>query len=143
MSMSEKTVEVAIAIIYQNDHFLMQLRDNIPTIKYPGYWGLFGGHIEEGETPEIALKRELIEEINYHTDNISFFGIYPDPYVIRHVFATSLDTEISTLNLQEGWDLALISPAQIQAGEAFSSKAGMRPLGSRHREILLDFIARN
>lgn len=27
-------------------------------------WGLVGGHIEKGETPEIALEREVIEESN-------------------------------------------------------------------------------
>jgi hypothetical protein len=31
-------VEVAIAILYSSDRFLMQLRDNIPGIFYPGHW---------------------------------------------------------------------------------------------------------
>ena len=61
--MNDQPVEVAIAILYQEDKFLMQLRDNIPGIFYPGYWGLFGGHLEPGETPDIAVKREVIEEI--------------------------------------------------------------------------------
>ena len=29
-----------------------------------GKWGLTGGHIEKGETPEVALEREVIEESN-------------------------------------------------------------------------------
>lgn len=29
-----------------------------------GKWGLTGGHIEKGETPEFALEREVIEESN-------------------------------------------------------------------------------
>ena len=60
-----KKVSVAIAILHQDNKFLMQLRDDIPTIWYPGYWGFFGGHIELGETPEIAVGREVMEEINY------------------------------------------------------------------------------
>lgn len=56
---------VAIAILYRDNKFLMQLRDNIPTIVYPGYWAFFGGHIEPGETPEVAVRREVLEEINY------------------------------------------------------------------------------
>jgi len=50
---------VALAILEQDGRFLMQLRDDIPTILYPGVWGLFGGHLEAGESPEIGLKREL------------------------------------------------------------------------------------
>jgi len=37
--------EVSIVILYQNDQYLMQLRDNIPHIAAPGCWGLFGGHL--------------------------------------------------------------------------------------------------
>ena len=48
--MNNQQIHVAIAILYQDNKFLMQLRDNIPTIAYPGYWGLFGGHLEAGET---------------------------------------------------------------------------------------------
>src|SRR5215213_9108905 len=41
---------------------LLQLRDEIaPT--YPHHWGLFGGHMEEGESPDRAVWRELQEEL--------------------------------------------------------------------------------
>lgn len=29
-----------------------------------GKWGLVGGHIERGETPDVALEREVVEESN-------------------------------------------------------------------------------
>jgi 8-oxo-dGTP pyrophosphatase MutT (NUDIX family) len=53
------------AIIFENDkgEFLFFLRDNKPGIPFPLHWDLFGGHVEEGETPEEALVREVKEEI--------------------------------------------------------------------------------
>lgn len=134
-------IEVAIAIIYASDGFLMQLRDNIPGIIYPGCWGLFGGHLEPDETPEQALKRELLEEIGYASPVVSKFGCYSDAKVIRHVFHTPLTVELNQLVLGEGWDMGVVTPEEIRAGERYSKKAAqVRPLGHPHQQILLDFL---
>ena len=56
----------AAAIIVTDDgRYLLQLRDDIPRIFYPGYWGCFGGAISAGETPLEALTRELAEELEF------------------------------------------------------------------------------
>lgn len=133
--------EVAIAILYQTDKFLLQLRDNIPNIAYPGHWGLFGGHLDPGETPEIAVVRELQEEICYAVIEVVKFGVYEDDRATRHVFAAPLSVDISELTLLEGWDLGLFTNLEIQQGERFSDRANqIRPLGAIHQRILLDFI---
>ena len=49
-------------IINAQGRYLFQLRDDIPTIS-PGYWGLFGGALESLEPPNLAIKRELHEEL--------------------------------------------------------------------------------
>lgn len=41
---------------------LFQQRDAIPHILYPGMIGLFGGHIDDGETALEAVRREVEEE---------------------------------------------------------------------------------
>jgi 8-oxo-dGTP diphosphatase len=134
-------IEVAIAILPHEGKFLMQLRDNIPTILYPGLWGLFGGHIEAGETPEIAVEREIMEEIGFELQDPKKFGCYSDDRAIRHIFYAPLTVCIERLVLGEGWDFGLITPAQIQAGSAYSAIAGEeRPLGPIHQQIMLDFI---
>jgi len=56
--------DAAVALLVLEDgRYLMQQRDQKPGIFYPGHWGLFGGGIESGETAEMALRRELHEEL--------------------------------------------------------------------------------
>jgi 8-oxo-dGTP diphosphatase len=140
--MNDQPVEVAIAILHTADRFLMQLRDNIPGIIYPGCWGFFGGHIDPGETPEVAVIRELQEEISYKPPVVSEFRCYADSQVIRHVFHAPLMVELEQLVLKEGWDLGLLTPQEIRLGECYSEVAKqVRPLGRPHQQILLDFMA--
>jgi 8-oxo-dGTP pyrophosphatase MutT (NUDIX family) len=132
---------VAIAILHQQGQFLMQLRDNIPGIVYPGHWAFFGGHIEPGETPEVAVKRELLEEIGYTPPVLSEFGLYADSKVVRHVYSGTLTVPVTDLVLGEGWDLGLLTLEDIQRGDRYSEQANqVRPLGQPHQKILLDFI---
>ncbi|WP_009632211.1 NUDIX hydrolase [Synechocystis sp. PCC 7509] len=139
--MSNSIVQVAIAILYQNDKFLMQLRDDIPNIVYPGHWGLFGGHLEPGETPDIAVKRELLEEISYTPPNLIEFGCYPDEKAIRYIYYAPLTVELNQLVLLEGWDMDFLTIDNIEQGIYYSQKAqGIYPLVSTAQKILLDFI---
>ena len=130
-----------MAIIHQDGKYLMQLRDDIPNIAYPGVWGFFGGHIEPGEEPEAALKRELVEEINYRVEQLTIFRCDRLDNYIRHLYSCPLTVPVAELELKEGWDLKLLTPAEIRQGFAYSSKAiADKPLGEIHRKIMLDFI---
>jgi len=51
-------------IILRNNKYLLQLRDNKKNIFFPNFWGLFGGRLDEDETYEDALVREIKEETN-------------------------------------------------------------------------------
>lgn len=141
MSSDESAHLVAIAILYHQDQYLMQLRDDIPGIAYPGHWGFFGGHCDPGEHPDDAIHRELMEELGYRTASIKPFDLYPDPGVIRHVYYAPLTVPLSELRLMEGWDWGFFSPEQIQNSKRYSQKAqGIFPLAYPHQKILLDFI---
>jgi 8-oxo-dGTP pyrophosphatase MutT (NUDIX family) len=140
-SIKDKKIEVALAILYQDGKFLMQLRDEIPNILYPGHWGLFGGHLEDNETPEDGVIREVWEEINYTLDSPLKFRAYETPHVIRHVYHAPLTVALDQLNLWEGWDLALLEPAEIKTGFCYSVKAqAKKPVGEPHAEIITDFL---
>ena len=138
--------EVAIAILHQPGRFLMQLRDDIPTIPYPGHWAFFGGHLERGETPDDGIARELWEEINYVPPHLRLYRSYTDTMVsghpvIRYVYQAPLNVPLSALSLNEGWDMAFLSHEDIRKGEAYSAQAQkVCPLGAPHQSFLLNFI---
>lgn len=132
---------VAIAILYQDNQFLMQLRDNIPEIIYPGHWAFFGGHLEPGESPEVAMRRELLEEIGYSPPTVEEFKDYTEGNAIRHVYHAPLTVPVESLELNEGWDLGLFTVEDILRGDRYSERAQqVRPLGKPHQQILLDFL---
>lgn len=57
-----KVVEVAVGVLIQPDgQFLLTSRP--PGKVYEGYWEFPGGKLEQGESVEQALRRELQEEI--------------------------------------------------------------------------------
>lgn len=141
-SIGKQPIPVTMAIIYQDGKYLMQLRDNIPHILYPGVWGLFGGHLDAGEDAETGLKRELIEEINYSVKQLKPFRTYGDNQYMRYLFSCPLEVSLAELQLSEGEDFNLLTPAEIKRGYGYSPKTDrLKPLGDIHRQIMLDFIS--
>jgi 8-oxo-dGTP pyrophosphatase MutT (NUDIX family) len=102
----------AVALIVLEDgRYLMQHRDQKPGIFYPGHWGLFGGAIDADETPEIALRRELEEELGLSnftplaiTDFTFRFGRYG--HIARYFFEVRLSgAKFNGLRLGEGYEM--------------------------------------
>lgn len=69
---------------------------------YPDTWRLPGGGIEEGESPEDALKREIMEEIGVNVTDLKFIGLYEDDepdkdnvmtHYVFHMFKIKVDGE--------------------------------------------------
>jgi 8-oxo-dGTP diphosphatase len=61
--MGHQTSTTAILVFNTFGHVLLQKRSDIPTIREPGTWDVWGGHCEAEETPEACAIRELREDI--------------------------------------------------------------------------------
>lgn len=131
---------VALAVLHREGKFLMQLRDDVPHINHPGKWGLFGGHLEPGESPAIAMERELQEEIGIDQLWLKPLGTLHLPPATRHLFHGPLPVTLESLTLGEGWDFALLSPAELATGWAYSTVAGeKKAIVSLYQHLLLAF----
>lgn len=114
--------QTAITILETDSgQFLMQLRDNIPTIQSPNQWGLFGGGMEAGETPIEGLIREIHEELDIVLDETTVQMVLideeTDPTRRRYIFWGKISAEqLSSITLKEGQRYGLLSLDTILSG---------------------------
>jgi 8-oxo-dGTP diphosphatase len=129
--------QIAMVLLFdRHGRLLIYLRDNKPEIPFPNHWDFFGGHIEEGETPEQALVREVREELGIELQEWQGFAAYAckegDVYPnIKHVFWAKIGATVEELTLYEGQRLKSIS-AEERKGIKFANVLG---------GVLEDFVA--
>jgi 8-oxo-dGTP diphosphatase len=109
------------AIILENDNneILLYKRDNKPGLPFPGHWDLIGGHVEEGETPEQALVREVKEELDIELTEYAFYKMYEcltgDAYEnIKFIYTGKINIPIEEITLLEGDHPKYFSREEIQ-----------------------------
>jgi len=97
----------------------MQLRDADKPIVYPGYWTLFGGGVEAGETPVNAAIRELNEETGLI---VMAENLLPTVVTLSadsrkeliYIFSAKLDISPKDIFLQEGAGFAFLGREQLE-----------------------------
>ena len=97
-----KQTEVVAAIIRKEDKILATQRGYG---EWKDWWEFPGGKIEDGETPEEALKREIREELSTEINVDAFLCTveydYPNFRLRMHCYLCSLLTEALHLNEHE------------------------------------------
>lgn len=97
-----KKVEVVAGVIFFENLVLCVQRPKNKLNYISEKFEFPGGKIEEGETKEEALHRELLEELNLSTKIKSFFLTvvheYPDFELTMHSFICEVDSKQLTLH---------------------------------------------
>ena len=130
----KKTLQVVGAIIVKDGRILAVKRGENKNKAVAFKYEFPGGKIEQGETPEQALKRELVEEMNYDIQvGEKFMSVsyeYYDVIVNLHTYLCKPLSETYSLNehIDEKWllpkDLTSIewAPADYDIIIALSKK---------------------
>ena len=135
------TVDVALAVLKGEGGWLLQLRDDIEGIAAPGTWGLFGGHLDPGESAEEALRRELLEEINWSAEAMAFWFMHSNARRRAHFFRGRLSVPLSRLELNEGQDMALAELDALRRGWIWSERLQeRRPLAPSLQVVVAELL---
>ena len=117
--------EFVVILPYVKNKILMQLRDEKENINFPGQWGFFGGTIDIDEIPEVAARRELLEEIGYKPRDIHKFFMNKIPEhgnCIAHAYCCPLTINAENIKLKEGTDFGLFSIEEVRTGYLYSTR---------------------
>ena len=105
---------VAGFIVDDNNRLLLCRRAKEPL---KGTWDLPGGFVDIGETSEDAIRREVKEELNLHTDSIRYLFSIPNEYLYSGFNVRTLDmffmikiSDMSTLTAKDDVAQAMFIP---------------------------------
>jgi len=110
------------AILVLNGKYLLQLRDNKPTIPAPGQWCLFGGMLENGEDPIDGVKREIFEELSIRPSN--YRELWHEDYYVPLLKAMAR-TWFFAAEVDETWDEHKLNEGRDVKAFAYEDLAGL------------------
>ena len=96
-------IGAGIILLNRNNEVLLLLRDDKIDIPFPNMWDIPGGKVEESETPDKAIRREMMEEMSIkNLGEIQLFKIITSENITDYIFWKRFDLNTSEIDLQEG-----------------------------------------
>lgn len=114
MKDSSEVVDVVCAIIREGRHVLIVQRAQVD--QGAGDWEFPGGKVEENESPEAALIREIEEELSLQVEVISFIAENTHQYASKKIKLRAYWCRIvaGELKLNEHLDFRWLIPSEIK-----------------------------
>lgn len=107
---------VMTVLVNESREVLLNLRDDLPHILYPNHWAILGGTVEDGESRDEAVKREIKEEIGYEVQECVEYCHVIDGMGAGHlvtIFIAPIDVAAEDLQLNEGAALRFFAHEEL------------------------------
>jgi len=127
------TVKATVGAIIEKDGRILLIKRNHEPFK--GYWCIPGGHIDFGETPEEAIKREVNEETGLTVKKLKFFDYYSEIYKEIKWHAVAL------IFICKAEGNVKICPKEVKEHKWLNEKEALKQkLAFEHKRILAGYI---
>ena len=105
--------KTARCILYRNDSFLLAIHNRFRYAQKPR-WGIPGGALEWGESPDQAARREIEEELRIQLDRLIDLGDFMHNRRQHRVYAAKCETDIDEFDDFELVEIAWFSAPEIE-----------------------------
>jgi 8-oxo-dGTP pyrophosphatase MutT (NUDIX family) len=106
--------KTARCILHRDGSYLLAVHSSFWGAKQRR-WGLPGGRIETGESPERAILRELEEELEVRLSSVMEIGAFPYKRALHMVYAAPLANDIDDYDSRELLDIGWFSETDVVA----------------------------
>ena len=111
----DSMIGTGIILLNSNNDVLLLLRDDKVDIPFPNMWDIPGGKVENGETAENAIRREMMEELELQNlGDINLFKIFTSENLTDYIFWKRLNLNPAEIDLREGQRIEYFSLEKVR-----------------------------
>lgn len=111
----DSMIGTGIILLNSNNDVLLLLRDDKVDIPFPNMWDIPGGKVENGETAENAIRREMMEELELQNlGKIKLFKIFTSENLTDYIFWKRLNLNPAEIDLREGQRIEYFSLEKVR-----------------------------